>query len=101
MLKNTLRLTVLSMAASAFIAPAALADPAPLHLALLGRTPAGGATTAESAAFDSRTERVFATDAENNQLDVFDFSDPETPKPLVPIELAAFAAGPNRVASLP
>jgi hypothetical protein len=100
MLKNTLRLTVLSMAASAFIAPAALADPAPLDLELLGRTPAGGEATAEIAAFDSRTERVFATDAENNQLDVFDFSDPETPKPLVPIELAAFGDGPNSVVYL-
>ena len=101
MLKNKLHLIVLSMAASALTAPAALAAPAPLDLALLGRTPAGGEATAEIAAFDPKTKRVFATDAENNQLDVFDFSKPATPLPLTPIELSAFGAGPNSVVYLP
>jgi hypothetical protein len=95
--KRTLRLTVLSMAASALLAPAAIAAPAPLDLDLLGRTPAGGEATAEIAAFDPKTERVFTTDAEGNQLDVFDFSKPATPKPLPSIDLSPYGAGPNSV----
>jgi hypothetical protein len=79
MLKQTLRLIVLSLAALAIAAPSAFATPAPLDLELLGRTPAGGEATAEIAAFDPKTKRVFATDAENNQLDVFDFSKPAPP----------------------
>jgi hypothetical protein len=50
MLKQTLRLIVLSLVASAVAAPAAPAAPAPLDLELLGRTPAGGEATAEIAA---------------------------------------------------
>jgi hypothetical protein len=83
-----------------FNRPAALATPAPLDLELLGRTPAGGEATAEIAAFDSKTKRVFATDAENNQLDVFDFSKPATPLPLGPIDLSHYGAGPNSVVYL-
>lgn len=101
MLKQTLRLIVLSMAVSALLAPAAPAAPAPLDLELLGRTPAGGEATAEIAAFDPKTERVFTTDAENNQLDVFDFSKPAAPVPLAPIDLSPFGAGPNSVVYLP
>jgi len=100
MLKQTLRLIALSLAALAVAAPAALATPAPLDLELLGRTPAGGEATAEIAAFDPKTKRVFATDAENNQLDVFDFSQPATPLPLAPIDLSPYGAGPNSVVYL-
>lgn len=101
MLKQTLRLIVLSLAVSAVVAPATFAAPAPLDLELLGRTPAGGEATAEIAAFDPKTKRVFATDAENNQLDVFDFSNPALPLPLAPIDLSAFGDGPNSVVYLP
>jgi len=100
MLKRTLRLMTLSLAALAFAAPAASAAPAPLDLDLLGRTPAGGEATAEIAAFDPKHERVFVTDAEHNQLDVFDFSDPAAPLPLAPIDLSPFGDGPNSVAYL-
>ena len=101
MLKQTLRLIVLSLAVSAVAAPATFAAPAPLDLELLGRTPAGGEATAEIAAFDPKTKRVFATDAENNQLDVFDFSNPALPLSLAPIDLSAFGDGPNSVVYLP
>jgi hypothetical protein len=100
MLKQTLRLIVLSLAVLAATVPAALASPAPLDLELLGRTPAGGEATAEIAAFDPKTKRVFTTDAENNQLDVFDFSKPATPLPLAPIDLSPYGAGPNSVVYL-
>lgn len=101
MLKQTLRLIVLSMAVSAVAVPAALAAPSQLDLELLGRTPAGGEAAAEIAAFDPKTKRVFVTDAENNQLDVFDFSKPASPLPLVPIDLSSFGDGPNSVVYLP
>lgn len=101
MLRQTLRLIVLSLAVSALIAPAALASPAPLDLELLGRTPAGGEETAEIAAFDPKTKRVFVTDAANDQLDVFDFSKPATPLPLAPIDLSPYGDGPNSVVYLP
>jgi hypothetical protein len=98
---RTLLLTVLSIAASALLAPTAFAAPTPLDLDLLGRTPAGGEATAEIAAFDPKTKRVFATDAENNQLDVFDFSKPAAPAALPSIDLAPYGAGPNSVVYLP
>ncbi len=100
MLKQSLRLIVLSLAVSALVVPAAPAAPAPLDLELLGRTPAGGEATAEIAAFDPKTKRVFATDAENNQLDVFDFSKPAAPLPLAPLDLSPFGDGPNSVVYL-
>lgn len=100
MLKQTLRPIVLSLAVPALLAPTAHATSAPVDLDLLGRTPAGGEASAEIAAFDPKTERVFATDAEHNQLDVFDFSDPSSPTPLAPIDLSPFGAGPNSVVYL-
>lgn len=100
MLRQALRLMLLSLAVSALAAPAAVAAPEPLDLDLLGRTAGGGEGTAEIAAFDPKTERVFATDAENNQLDVFDFSDPTDPEPVDEIELAPYGAGPNSVVYL-
>jgi hypothetical protein len=99
--KRTLRLMTLSLAALALTAPVAAAAPAPIDLELLGRTPAGGEATAEIAAFDPKTERAFVTDAENNELDVFDFSDPAAPLPLASIDLSPHGAGPNSVVHLP
>lgn len=100
MLKQTLRLIVLSLVLPAVVVPGAHAAPTPLDLELLGRTPAGGEATAEIAAFDPKTKRVFATDAENDQLDVFDFSKPTAPLALAPIDLSAYGAGPNSVVYL-
>jgi hypothetical protein len=93
-------LALVSLLSLFLLAPAATAAPAPLDLDFLGRTPAGGEATAEIAAFDPKTERVFATDAENNQLDVFDFSTPGAPAPLSSIDLAPYGAGPNSVVKL-
>jgi choice-of-anchor I-like protein len=101
MTTNALRLTALSLFASLLLAPAALAAPDPLSIGFLGRTAAGGEATAEIAAFDAKTKRVFATDAENNQLDVFDFSKPAAPLSLAPIDLSPYGAGPNSVVDLP
>lgn len=100
MLKQTLRLMILSMVALVASASAAAAAPAPLDLDLLGRTAAGGEATAEISAFDSKTEHVFATDAENNELDVFDFSDPSAPVALSSIDLSPYGDGPNSVVYL-
>lgn len=100
MLKKTLIPIALSLVAATLVAPAALAAPAPLDLELLGRTAAGGETTAEIAAFDPKNERVFATDAGNNQLDVFDFSDPTSPEAEAEIDLSPYGAGPNSVVYL-
>jgi hypothetical protein len=100
MTTNALRLTVLSLFASLLLAPTALAAPAPIDLSFLGRTAAGGAATAEIGAFDAKTKRVFATDAENNQLDVFDFSKPAAPVSLPSIDLSPYGDGPNSVVNL-
>lgn len=100
MLKKSLIPIALSLAASALMAPTAFAAPAPLDLELLGRTAAGGETTAEIAAFDPKNERVFVTDAGNNELDVFDFSDPTSPEAETEIDLSPYGAGPNSVVYL-
>ncbi|HEX6152066.1 MAG TPA: choice-of-anchor I family protein [Solirubrobacterales bacterium] len=91
----------LALAALATAVPAAFAAPEPLDLGFLGRTPAGGEATAEIAAFDPGSKRVFATDAENNQLDVFDFSDPTAPTTLFEIDLGPWGDGPNSVTFSP
>ncbi len=100
MLKNPLRLAALFLLVFACAAPPALAAPAPLDLDFLGRTAAGGKETAEIAAFDPKTQRVFATDATNNELDVFDFSSPAAPKSLDPIKLGLYGKVPNSVVYL-
>jgi hypothetical protein len=99
--KKLFQATVLALGALAASATSAFAAPAPLDLDLLGRTPAGGEATAEIAAFDPRSERVFATDAESNQLDVFDFSDPTAPAALAEIDLGPYGDGPNSVVFSP
>jgi hypothetical protein len=96
-----LQLTFLAFAALAAAAPGAFAAPAPLDIDLLGRTPAGGEGTAEIAAYDPDSERVFTTDSENNELDVYDFSDPSAPTPLSSIDLSPYGDGPNSVVHSP
>lgn len=96
-----LHLTTLVFAALAVLAPGAMAAPAPVSIDPLGRTAAGGEATAEIAAYDPRTKRVFATDSENNQLDVYDFSNPAAPTALTEIDLAPYGDGPNSVVHSP
>jgi len=101
MLFTTFRVTALSLLALLAAAPAALADAVPIDIGLLGRTPAGGEARAEIAAFDPTTQRAFATNADGNSLDAYDFSDPAAPGPLFSIDLSPWGAGPNSVAWSP
>lgn len=78
----------------ALAAPAAAAAD-PLTLSLEGRTAALGEGGAEIAAFDERSERVFATNAAADQLDVYDFSNPAAPSL---VKSVALPGGPNSVA---
>jgi len=80
--------------------PAAAAPVPELDLSLVGRTtPPGGENQAEIAAFDQRTDRVFVTNAADNGLDVYDFSDPSAPGAAIDsIDLTPFGGGPNSVA---
>jgi DNA-binding beta-propeller fold protein YncE len=100
MTKNALRLLALSAFALLLLAPTALAAADPVSLGFLGRTAAGGEETAEIAAYDPVRKRVFATDAVNNQLDIYDFSKPAAPAPLGSIDLSPWGDGPNSVAYL-
>jgi hypothetical protein len=97
----TLRLTALTTLACLLLAPAAPAAPEPVDLTLLGRTAAGGEAAAEIAAFDPATRRAFATNAEENTVDAFDFSDPSAPSAPFSIDLSPHGAGPNGVAYSP
>ena len=78
----------------ALAAPAA-ATADPLTLSLEGRTAALGEGGAEIAAFDERSERVFATNAAAERLDVYDFSNPAAP---ALVKSVALPGGPNSVA---
>ncbi len=100
MTRNALRLIALSALALLLSVPPALAAPNPVSLGFLGRTAAGGEETAEIAAFDPVHKRVFATDGTNNQLAVYDFSDPSAPAPVGTIDLSPWGDGPNSVVYL-
>jgi hypothetical protein len=100
MTRNALRLLALSVLSLLLLAPAALAAPAPLSIGFLGRTAAGGEETAEIAAFDPVSKRVFATDAVNNQIDIHDFSKPAAPAPIGSVDLSPWGEGPNSVVHL-
>jgi hypothetical protein len=63
----------------------------------LGRTPALGEAQAEIAAFHPGSERVFATNAAENRLDIYDFSDPAAPELIESVDLSPYGAGPNSV----
>ena len=90
-MKKLLTPLVLSIALAA--PAAAVADP--LTLSLEGRTAALGEGGAEIAAYDERSERVFATNAAEDRLDVYDFSNPAAPTLLKSVDLPG---GPNSVA---
>jgi hypothetical protein len=86
-------LALLAVSIPLAAAPAAEA----ITLTPLGRTPALGETRAEIAAFDPATQRVFATNAGDNRLDVYDFSDPSEPVLIESVDLSSFGGGPNSV----
>ncbi len=100
MTRNALRLIALSVFGLLLLVPSAPAAPTPLNIGFLGRTVAGGAETAEIAAFDPVRKRVFATDAVNNQLDIYDFSNPTAPAPVGQVDLSPWGDGPNSVVYL-
>jgi hypothetical protein len=68
-----------------------------ITLTPLGRTPALGEGQAEIAAFHARTKRVFATNADANRLDIYDFSRPSAPALIESVDLSPYGAGPNSV----
>jgi hypothetical protein len=92
--------SVAALVAGICAAPAAAAPVKEVDLSLLGRTtPPGDENQAEIAAFDPETSRVFVTNAADNSLDVYDFTDPSAPgAAIASISLAPFGGGPNSVA---
>jgi hypothetical protein len=86
---------LIPLALSIALAAPAAASAGPLTLTLEGRTAALGEGGAEIAAFDERSERVFATNAAADRLDVYDFANPAAPALLKSIDLPG---GPNSVA---
>jgi hypothetical protein len=97
MTTKALRQIALSTIRLLLLAASAAAAPTPLSLGFLGRTAAGGLETAEIAAFDPVHKRVFATDATNNQLNLYNFSNPASPKPIAQVSLDSWGLGPNSV----
>ncbi|MDQ3571880.1 MAG: choice-of-anchor I family protein [Actinomycetota bacterium] len=90
-----------TLVAGAAMAPAALAGPPrEVDLTFLGRTtPPGGEGKAEIAAFDPASNRVFVTNATDNRVDIYDFTDPAAPGAAIgSIEMTPFGGGPNSVA---
>lgn len=90
-----------SLLALLALAPAASAKPVQdVDLTFLGRTTSSGtANEAEIAAFDPQTNRVFTTNASDNAVDVYDFSNPAAPgAPIDSIALDPFGGGVNSVA---
>jgi hypothetical protein len=75
-------------------AAASAGGPSGLDLTFLGRTAALGEGGAEIAAFDPRSDHAFATNAAEDRLDVYDFSNPTAP---VLLKSVALPGGPNSV----
>jgi hypothetical protein len=86
-------LALLTCASLLAVAPAAGA----VELTKLGTTPAQGEAQAEIAAYHPKTEQAFVTNAEDNTLDIYDFSDPTALGDPVSIDLSPYGAGPNSV----
>ncbi len=55
-------------------------------------------SAAEISAYDSKSQRLFVTNANDNTLDVIDVSDPNNPILDFVIDLSPYGAGPNSVA---
>lgn len=66
------------------------------HIGSFPGNPNGG--SAEISAYDPATKRIFATNIDNNTLDVTDFSNPAAPVFLESIDLSVFGGGINSVA---
>jgi hypothetical protein len=94
-------LFILSLVALSLPAGAA-AEAVPIDIAQLGRaTDENVEATAEIAAFAPDEDLVFTTDAENNEIDVYDISNPESPAFSFSIDLSPWGQGPNSVAYTP
>ena len=83
------------MAATLAVPGIGWAAPKPVDLELVGRTPAQGEAGAEIAAHDTRTQRIFVTNAAENALDVYDARRPG--RDPVRIDLAPSGGGPSSV----
>ena len=86
-------LALLTFASLLAAAPAAGA----VTLTKLGSTPAQGEAQAEIAAYHPGSKQAFVTNAEDNTLDIYDFSDPTAVGEPVAIDLSPYGAGPNSV----
>lgn len=57
----------------------------------------GASDTAEIAAFDPTSQRLFITNPDANQLERYDLSNPASPQELLPIDLSPYGDAPNSV----
>ena len=89
--------TLVVAALALFAIPAAAQAAELVDITPLGRTPAQGNTQAEIAAFHAKTDRAFATNAGENRLDIYNFSNPAAPTLIEEVELAPYGGGPNSV----
>ena len=83
---------------------AANGSPSPISLSLdqVGRASDEGVeATAEISAYVVRNNRSYATDPENNEIDVFSWANPESPVYLFSIPLSSYGVGPNSVTYTP
>lgn len=71
---------------------------ADFQLEFLARHHTGGAGTAEIAAYDKQTKRLFITNATDNRLTIVDISNPQAPVRKRLVDLSSFGGGPNSVA---
>jgi hypothetical protein len=100
-LKFPLVLFILSLVALV-IPPLTQADPKQVNLGLVGRAAdEGTAQTAEIATFVPGEDLAFVTDAANNELDAFDWTDPASPQFLYSIDLSPWGLGPSSVVYTP
>ena len=95
-------LLLLSILAVALPGTAAASESPDLVLQPVGRaSDEGVSATAEISAFVPRNDRSYATDSENNEIDVFSWANPESPTYLFSINLGSFGEGPNSVVYTP
>ena len=81
-----------------YLSPAAPAYP-DIQLQHLVSVPVGVlGSTAEILDYDPASQRIYVTNAEENSLEVFDFSNPAIPTPILTIDLEPFGEGVNSVA---
>lgn len=94
-------LFLLSLLALALPSQAAAAA-VPVEMAQIGQaTDENAEATAEIAAFAPDEDLLFTTDADNNEIDVFDISDPANPILTTSIDLSPWGQGPSSVVFTP